>query len=44
MVDYQTAVAAVQDPQADPILLAKIAYRTRSSAPTWRCIHAPTPD
>lgn len=26
MVDYQTAVAAVQDPQADPILLAKIAY------------------
>ena len=26
MVDYQMAVAAVQDPQADPILLAKIAY------------------
>lgn len=26
MVDYQAAVAAVQDPQADPILLAKIAY------------------
>lgn len=26
MVDYQTAVAAVQDPQTDPILLAKIAY------------------
>ena len=26
MVDYQTAVAAVQDTQADPILLAKIAY------------------
>lgn len=26
MVDYDTAVAAVQDPDADPILLAKIAY------------------
>jgi hypothetical protein len=26
MVDYDTAVAAVQDPNADPILLAKIAY------------------
>lgn len=26
MVDYQLAVAAVQDPNADPILLAKIAY------------------
>ena len=27
MVDYDAAVAAVQDPNADPILLAKIAYR-----------------
>ena len=26
MVDYDAAVAAVQDPNADPILLAKIAY------------------
>lgn len=26
MVDYDVAVAAVQDPNADPILLAKIAY------------------
>ncbi|KFI93969.1 hypothetical protein BISA_0004 [Bifidobacterium saguini DSM 23967] len=26
MVDYDVAVAAVQDPHADPILLAKIAY------------------
>ena len=26
MVDYDDAVAAVQDPQADPIFLAKIAY------------------
>ena len=26
MVDYDAAVAAVQDPYADPILLAKIAY------------------
>lgn len=26
MVDYNAAVAAVQDPNADPILLAKIAY------------------
>lgn len=26
MVDYDTAVAAVQDPNADPAFLAKIAY------------------
>lgn len=26
MVDFDTAVAAVQDPNADPVLLAKIAY------------------
>ncbi|RBP97220.1 hypothetical protein CRD60_07925 [Bifidobacterium aemilianum] len=26
MVDYDTAAAVVQDPQADPIMLAKIAY------------------
>ena len=26
MVDYDAAVAAVQDPNADPVLLAKIAY------------------
>ena len=26
MVDFDTAAAAVQDPNADPVLLAKIAY------------------
>ena len=26
MVDYELAVATVQDPNADPVLLAKIAY------------------
>ena len=26
MVDYDAAVAAVQDPNADPILLAKIVF------------------
>ena len=26
MVDYDKAVATVQDPNADPVLLAKIAY------------------
>ena len=26
MVDFDTAVAAVQDPNADPVFLAKIAY------------------
>ena len=29
MVDYDKAVATVQDPNADPVLLAKIAYETR---------------
>lgn len=33
MVDYDAAVAAVQDPNADPILLAKIATRIRNSVP-----------
>lgn len=26
MVDFDAAVAAVQDPNADPVFLAKIAY------------------
>lgn len=36
MVDYDKAVATVQDPNADPVLLAKIAYETRNSAPMWQ--------
>ncbi|MUH59836.1 hypothetical protein GSD1FS_1179 [Bifidobacterium sp. GSD1FS] len=31
MVDYQLAVAAVQDPNADPILLAKSHMKILSS-------------
>ena len=44
MVDYDAAVAAVQDPNADPILLAKIAYENpefgANVAVNPRCIPA----
>ena len=33
MVDYDAAVAAVQDPNADPILLQKSPTRIRNSVP-----------
>lgn len=32
MVDFDAAVAAVQDPNADPVFLAKIAYENPNSA------------
>lgn len=42
MVDFDTAAAAVQDPNADPVLLAKIAYEIQNSARMWLPIRVRT--
>ena len=35
MVDFDAAVAAVQDPNADPVFLAKSLTKIRNSARMW---------
>ena len=40
MVDFDAAVAAVQDPNADPVFLAKIAYENPCEC---RCQSASVP-
>ena len=44
MVDYDAAVAAVQDPNADPILLAKIAYENPEFGATAEAFGGPVQD
>ena len=42
MVDFDTAAAAVQDPNADPVFLAKTLTKIRNSARMWLPIHVRT--